>query len=267
MRIYRIQDAAGVTHHAASTDSETFTRLTGSFPDFTPTGEPVVPAKILAPLQPPANYCIGLNYHKHAAEVGQEPPEHPVLFMKAPSAVTGPNDAIELPRGLASDKVDYEVELVVVIGRRGKNIPEEHALEHVFGYTVANDVSARDWQKHGGGGQWVRGKTFDTFCPLGPCIVTRDEIPDPNALGLRSRVNNELRQDASTADFIFSVQKLVSFLSGSTTLEPGTVILTGTPSGVGMAMNPRQFLKPGDVVTCEIDGIGHLENPVIEESL
>lgn len=264
MRLYRIQQPNGSVADACSEDGTHFERCQGRFPNITSTGEKLELAKLLAPIQPPAIYCIGLNYQKHAAEVGMDLPAHPVLFMKAPSALTGPNDPVLLPRKLRSDKVDYEVELVIVIGKASKNIPETAAMDHVYGYTIANDVSARDWQKHAGSGQWIRGKTFDTFCPLGPCIVSAETLGDPHQLGLRTWVNDELRQDANTNDFIFTIPQLIAYLSSDTTLQPGTLILTGTPSGVGMAMQPRQFLKPGDRVTCEIDGIGRLVNPVLE---
>ena len=167
---------------------------------------------------------------------------------------------------MASDEVDYECELAVVIGRACKNVSRERALDYVLGYTCANDVSARDWQIRNGGGQWCRGKTFDTFAPLGPCLVTPDEIPNPNALKIATILNGERVQDWTTSDMIFDVPRLIEFLSGSTTLVPGTVILTGTPHGVGMAAKPPRWLKPGDVVTVEIEGIGHLTNPVVAES-
>jgi 2-keto-4-pentenoate hydratase/2-oxohepta-3-ene-1,7-dioic acid hydratase in catechol pathway len=171
-----------------------------------------------------------------------------------------------IPGHLPSAEVDYECELAVVIGRACKNVSRERALDYVLGYTCANDVSARDWQIRNGGGQWCRGKTFDTFAPLGPCLVTRDEIPNPNALKIATLLNGERMQDESTSDMIFDVPRLIEFLSGSTTLVPGTVILTGTPSGVGMARKPPRWLKPGDVVTVEIEKIGQLTNPVSAES-
>ena len=166
---------------------------------------------------------------------------------------------------MASDQVDYECELAVIIGRTAKNVSKVEALDYVFGYTCANDVSARDWQIQKGGSQWTRGKTFDTFCPIGPCIVTADEIPNPNALAIRTILNGEVVQDWNTSDMIFDVPTLIEFLSGSTTLLPGTVILTGTPHGVGMAAKPPRWLKPGDRVVIEIDGIGELSNPVTLE--
>jgi 2-keto-4-pentenoate hydratase/2-oxohepta-3-ene-1,7-dioic acid hydratase in catechol pathway len=189
-----------------------------------------------------------------------------VLFFKNPASVQHPGAPIVLPRWLRSSKVDYECELAVVIGRAARNVPREHALDYVLGYTCANDVSARDWQKEGGGGQWCRGKSFDTFCPLGPCLVTRDELANPNALRISTRIGDEVLQDSNTADMIFDVPTLIEFLSGSTTLLPGTVIITGTPQGVGMARNPPRWLKGGDDVTVEIEGIGQLTNPVVEEN-
>jgi 2-keto-4-pentenoate hydratase/2-oxohepta-3-ene-1,7-dioic acid hydratase in catechol pathway len=219
----------------------------------------------LAPIEPVAIYCIGLNYVRHAEEGGLRPPEFPVVFMKSPAALQHPGQPIRLPRRLRSDEVDYECELAVVIGKTCKNATPENALNFVLGYTCANDVSARDWQGKWGGGQWCRGKTFDTFAPMGPCLVTPDEIPNPNKLGIRTTLNGEVVQDWNTEDMIFNVPRLIEFLSGSTTLLPGTVILTGTPHGIGAARKPPVFLQPGDTVTVEIDGIGMLTNPVAEE--
>ena len=176
-----------------------------------------------------------------------------------------PGDPILLPRRLESREVDYECELAVVIGRECRNVSREAALDHVLGYCCANDVSARDWQRQGGGGQWCRGKSFATFCPLGPVLVTRDAIPDPNALRIRTILNGEVMQDWSTGDMIFDVPTLIEFLSASTVLRPGTVILTGTPHGVGAARTPPVFLRAGDSVSIEIEGIGTLTNPVVEE--
>ena len=181
------------------------------------------------------------------------------MFAKFPSSIVGPEDAIRLPQEL-TERVDWEVELAVVIGSTARRVSPEDALSHVFGYTVANDVSARDLQF--GDGQWVRGKSLDTFCPLGPVVVTADEIPDPQRLRLTTRVNGELMQDATTDLMVFDVATLISFCSHSFTLEPGDVILTGTPWGCGEFMEPRRSLAPGDVVECEIEGIGMLRNPV-----
>jgi 2-keto-4-pentenoate hydratase/2-oxohepta-3-ene-1,7-dioic acid hydratase in catechol pathway len=168
---------------------------------------------------------------------------------------------------LRSDEVDYECELAVVIGRPCKNVSRQRALDYVLGYTCCNDVSARDWQLKRGGGQWCRGKSFDTFSPLGPCLVTRDELPNPNELAIRTTLNGEVMQDWNTNDMIFDVPTLIEFLSGSTTLPAGTVILTGTPHGVGMVRKPPRWLRAGDVVSIEIEGIGTLTNPVADEQL
>jgi 2-keto-4-pentenoate hydratase/2-oxohepta-3-ene-1,7-dioic acid hydratase in catechol pathway len=221
--------------------------------------------KLLAPVDPVAIFAIGLNYRQHAIETGAKIPDFPVLFMKNIAAVQNPGDPIVLPRHLRSDEVDYECELAVVIGERCRNASKTDALKYVRGYTCANDVSARDWQKRRSGGQWCRAKSFDTFCPLGPVLVTPDEIPNPNALSIRTVVNGETLQESNTSDMIFDVPTLIEFLSGSTTLLPGTVILTGTPSGVGMARTPARWLQPGDVVTVEIEKIGALTNPVVTE--
>ena len=266
MRIIRYQSPDGSTGYAQQHSDGTATKLRGGlFEKLEPTGEPAVIAKLLAPLEPRALLCIGLNYRQHAAETNAPLPQWPVLFFKNPASVQNPGDPIELPRWLASAKVDYECELAVVIGRRCKNVTRAEALDYVLGYTCANDVSARDWQKEGGGSQWCRGKSFDTFCPLGPVLVTPNEIPNPNALRISTNVNGETVQDSSTGDMIFDVPTLIEFLSGSTTLLPGTVILTGTPSGVGMAHTPPRWLQPGDTVTVGIEGLGALTNPVVEE--
>jgi len=223
--------------------------------------------RILAPVEPVMLICIGLNYFEHAASLGAEKPKQPVIVPKGLNTVLGPNAPIELPRFLRSEKVDYEGELAVVIGRDAKNVRPEEALDYVLGYTIANDVSARDWQFEYGGGQWSRGKNFDTFAPLGPCLVTKGSLPDPSNLKIRTWVNDELRQDSTTARMIFPVPDLISFLSGSSTLPAGTVILTGTLAGVGIKQTPPSWLKPGDVIRIEIESIGVLINPVVEEVL
>lgn len=265
MKIVRFVDSSDKTGYGAQHDSGV-TRIDGCiFGEFSDTGESVEVKKLLAPVEPKAIPCIGLNYRKHAAEGGQPEPEFPVLFMKMPSTVQNPGDPIVLPTHLKSDSVDYECELAVVIGKSCKNVSKENALDYVLGYTCANDVSARDWQSKYGGSQWCRGKTFDTFCPLGPVLVTADEIPNPNALGIRTILNGNTMQDWNTDDMIFDVPTLIEFLSGSTRLEPGTVILTGTPHGVGFAQDPPLFLKDGDSITISIDGIGDLTNPVVDE--
>jgi 2-keto-4-pentenoate hydratase/2-oxohepta-3-ene-1,7-dioic acid hydratase in catechol pathway len=268
MKIVRYLDSRGQVKFAAQQPDGTAQEIAGDIlGDFQPTEKRADVKKLLAPLSPSALLCIGLNYRKHAAEGGAKVPEFPVLFMKTPASVQNPGDPILLPRHLRSNEVDYECELAVVIGRRAKNVPKARALDYVLGYTCANDVSARDWQKQFGGSQWCRGKTFDTFCPLGPVLVTRDEIPDPNVLAIKTLLNGEAMQDWNTNDMIFDVPTLIEFLSGSTTLVPGTVILTGTPHGVGMARKPPRWLTAGDVVTIEIEKIGSLTNPVQEESV
>ena len=265
MRIARLQLSDNSITHARQHDSGKFTRLTGGpFGPFTDTGE-TVSGKLLAPIVPSAILCIGLNYRKHAAESNSPEPKFPVLFVKSAGAAQDPDAPILLPRRLRSDKVDYEAELAVVIGRAAKNVSRETALDYVLGYTCANDVSARDWQKDGGGGQWCRGKSFDTFCPLGPVIVTTDEITDPHTLKIAARVNGETLQDWNTNDMIFDIATIIEFLSSSNTLQPGTVILTGTPHGVGMARTPPRWLLAGDVAEIEIEKIGVLRNPVAEE--
>jgi 2-keto-4-pentenoate hydratase/2-oxohepta-3-ene-1,7-dioic acid hydratase in catechol pathway len=237
------------------------------FGDFRVTDRVVAPGKLLAPVVPTNILCIGLNYKKHAAESNSPLPKHPVLFIKNTAALQNPGDPIEIPVKLASTRVDYECELAVVIGKRCKNATRANALDHILGYTCANDVSARDWQRDGGGGQWCQGKGFDTFCPLGPAIVTRDEIPDPNQLRIRTILNGETMQDWNTNDMIFDVPAIIEFLSASKTLLPGTVILTGTPHGVGFARKPPVWLKAGDTVTIDIEKIGALTNPVVDEKV
>ncbi|MGB6045534.1 MAG: fumarylacetoacetate hydrolase family protein [Pirellulales bacterium] len=268
MRIVRFLDANDDERYGISHSDGSTTLLEGDvFSDFHDSGQPVQIHKLLAPLAPRAVLGIGLNYRQHAEEGGAAIPDRPVLFMKMPSAVQNPGDPILLPRHLPSDAVDYECELAVVIGRTCKNVRRDEALEYVLGYTCANDVSARDWQKKYGGGQWCRGKTFDTFAPLGPCLVTTDEIADPNRLQIRTVLNGEVMQDGNTSDMIFDVPALIEFLSGSSRLEPGTVILTGTPHGVGFARNPPVWLMDGDTVTISIEGIGELTNPVQDEPI
>jgi 2-keto-4-pentenoate hydratase/2-oxohepta-3-ene-1,7-dioic acid hydratase in catechol pathway len=268
MKIIRYQSPDGKLGYAQPHPDGTFTKLRGAlFEGFSATSETAPVSRVLAPLVPTAILCIGLNYRQHAAETNAPVPEYPVLFFKNPAAVQHPGEPIVLPRWMHSAKVDYECELAVVIGKRARNVPRERAHEYILGYTCANDVSARDWQKEGGGGQWSRGKSFDTFAPLGPCLVTPDEIPDPQALRLRTIVNGETLQDWSTGDMIFDIPTLIEFLSGSTTLVRGTVILTGTPHGVGMARTPPRWLKAGDSVTIDIEKIGALTNPVVEEEV
>jgi 2-keto-4-pentenoate hydratase/2-oxohepta-3-ene-1,7-dioic acid hydratase in catechol pathway len=229
---------------------------------------PVERVRLLAPFPRPAKnvFCVGRNYAEHIAEgaraqnINIAVTEVPVFFTKPPTAVIGPGAPVPIFPQL-STQIDYEVELAVVIGKAGRDIPPERALEHVFGYTIVNDITARDVQRRHGG-QYFKGKGLDGSCPMGPWIVTADEIPDPARLGIRSRVNGELRQDSTTASMIFDIPTLIASLSEGLTLEPGDVLATGTPSGVGYAMDPPRFLADGDVVACEIDGIGVLENPL-----
>ena len=263
MKIIRYQNQLGQIEYGALDASGKTFKLRGDIFDKPEiTKEPANVAKLLAPIAPVAILCIGLNYRKHAAESGAKIPEYPVLFVKGLNALQNPNDPIEIPTFLKSDEVDYECELAVVIGKRCKNVGRADALKYVLGYTCGNDISARDWQKQKGGGQWCRGKFFDTFAPMGPCLVTTDEIPNPNSLQIKTILNGVAVQDWNTNDMIFDVPTLIEFLSGSTTLLPGTVILTGTPHGVGMGKNPPVYLKPGDQVTVEIEKIGKLTNPV-----
>ncbi|OPX22797.1 MAG: hypothetical protein B1H04_04555 [Planctomycetales bacterium 4484_123] len=257
MKLYRVLDGDSQVAYAAERDGE-LCRIEGDvFGAYTVTDRPVEMRKVLAPVDPPNIFAIGLNYRAHAAETHKPLPDAPVVFAKATTSLCHPGDPIVLPAA-GPDCVDYEVELAVVIARRCRNVPADRAGEVILGYTVANDVSARDWQRRLG--QWVRAKSFDTFCPLGPCIAT--DI-DPADLPLRSVLNGKVMQDSRTSDLIFSVPELVAFLSADLTLEAGTVILTGTPAGVGLARRPQVFLRPGDTITCIVEGIGELTNPVI----
>lgn len=269
MKIVRfIPKGSGATQYGLLHNQNTALLIEGDiFGAWKPTAQEVVIGKLLAPVVPPLILAIGLNFADHAKEFNAPIPQYPVLFMKFPSALQNPSDPIEIPTHLASHKVDYEAELVVILKKECKNATPTNALEHVLGYTCGNDVSARDWQKEFGGGQFCRGKSFATFAPIGPCLVTPEEIPDPQCLKLTATVNNELRQSSRTANHIFSVRDLIVFLSGSTTLPAGTAIFTGTPSGAGFARQPPLFLQAGDEVTIEIEGIGKLTNPVVREDL
>lgn len=214
---------------------------------------------LVAPVPRPGKLmCVGRNYREHAAESNSEVPERPLLFSKFPSSVVGPGEPVRLPP--SSEQVDYEAELAVVIGRRGVRIPAERALEHVLGYSNLNDVSARDFQFPDG--QWQRGKSCDTFAPIGPYIATTEEIPDPQSLAIRFRLNGETMQDSNTALMVYGVAELIATFSESCTLEPGDVIATGTPPGVGFARVPPVYLRPGDRLEVEVEGLGVLLNPV-----
>jgi 5-carboxymethyl-2-hydroxymuconate isomerase len=231
-------------------------------PDAAPEGADLGPpaqARLLAPIAPRKVVAIGLNYQDHINETGLEAPQRPLVFAKFPSSIIGPADAIVIDRTV-TDRVDWEVELAVVIGRTMRRVAEAAALDHVAAYTVANDVSARDVQF--ADGQWVRAKSLDTFCPLGPCLVTADEFGDPQAKRLWTRVNGETVQDSSTAEMVFGIPQLLAFCSASFTLDPGDVVLTGTPWGCGEFMSPPRSLQDGDVVETGVDGIGMIVSPV-----
>jgi 2-keto-4-pentenoate hydratase/2-oxohepta-3-ene-1,7-dioic acid hydratase in catechol pathway len=268
MQFIRFSDPHREIHFGRLLDPDSAEVMEGDlYTGLRPSGKVLPIARLLAPVNPVNIFCIGLNYRAHAAETGAPIPEHPVVFMKPTTALTHPGDPILLPVSCNhGPEVDYEAELAVVIGRRCRNVPVERALDQVLGYTCANDVSARRWQKRGGGGQWVRGKSFDSFCPLGPVLVTADAVPDPQRLDIECRVNGQLMQAGNSADMIFPVAELISRLSQDTTLLPGTLILTGTPPGVGFARQPPVFLAAGDRVEIRIEGIGRLENPVAEAS-
>ncbi len=227
-----------------------------------PAGRPLPLEELawMAPVPRPGKViCIGLNYRDHAAESGMPVPTSPIYFAKFGSCVVGAGAPVAIPPGSA--QTDYEAEMAIVIGATARRVSEADARAHVLGYACFNDVSARDFQF--ADGQWIRGKACDTFAPLGPWIATRDEVPDPQALGIRMRVNGGTRQDSSTAQLVFGVDALVSFVSRHVTLEPGDVIATGTPPGVGFARRPPVFLRPGDVMEVEVDGLGVLRNPVV----
>ncbi len=268
MKIVRYVDAAGRARYG-SQEGDRVRAIEGDvFGDHAVTDKTAEVTRLLAPIEPRQILGIGLNYRRHAAETGAKIPDYPILFFKGVNAAQDPGGPIVIPgsRTWRAPRSTTSASWPWSSARACKNVSRERALDYVLGYTCANDVSARDWQIRNGGGQWCRGKTFDTFAPLGPCLVTRDEIANPNALKIATILNGERVQDWTTADMIFDVPRLIEFLSGSTTLVPGTVILTGTPHGVGMAAKPPHWLKPGDVVTIEIEGIGQLTNPVAAET-
>jgi 2-keto-4-pentenoate hydratase/2-oxohepta-3-ene-1,7-dioic acid hydratase in catechol pathway len=256
----------GQIHHGKRVDDSTALAIEGDlFSNYRLTDQKLKIEKLLAPLVPTDILCIGLNYREHAKESGSAIPENPMLFIKSSNALNNPFDPISIPR--RSSQIDYEAELAVIVGKTAKHVTRQNALEHVFGYTCANDVSARDWQREKslGGGQFARGKSFDGFCPLGPWIVTADDIPNPNALHLRALLNGKTMQDHTTGDMIFDIPALIESLSSTMTLRPGAVILTGTPQGVGFARNPPVWMKDGDTIVVEIEKIGRLENAVRNE--
>ncbi len=273
MRIYNVRTADGWAL-ATEADGRLVSLSTADQPDevlgelCTPAdgGDdlgPVSEATLGAPLRPGKIVAIGLNYRDHIAEAGLDEPSAPLVFAKFPSSLAGPHDPIVIDRELTA-RVDWEVELGVVIGTRMQDVETADALDHVFGYTVANDVSARDLQF--GDGQWVRGKSLDTFCPVGPAVVTADDVADPQSLRLQTWVNGEPVQDSSTSKMVFGVAEILSFCSRAFTLEPGDLVITGTPWGCGEFMDPQRSLQPGDLVEMEIAGLGRLRNPVQSKS-
>ena len=238
--------------------SAALTRVAGARLALTPLSE----VKLLAPVPRPNKLiCVGLNYRDHAAETGAVIPEVPTIFNKFPTAIIGPGEPIVLPK--VSTSPDYEAEFAFVIGRGGRHIAEADWRSHVFGYTIVNDVSARDYQR--ATTQWLMGKTFDTFAPMGPWIVSQEEIRDPHNLSVRMVINGETLQNGNTSQLIFNIPRLIAFLSSVFTLEPGDVVSTGTPAGVGAARKPPRWLLPGDDVAVQVEGIGELRNPVVAE--
>lgn len=264
MKIIRYQLIDGQTGYAELRADGTAAAIDGDiFSEYSVSGSIVHEFKILAPVTPTNIIGIGMNYRKHAEEGGKQPPDYPMWFMKTTGALQHPDEPVVIPTKQLTENVDYEAELAIVIGKDCRNAGKADAFDFILGYTCANDVSARDWQFQRSGGQFCQAKSFDTFCPLGPILVTRDEIPNPNNLKIRSVLNSEVMQDWTTADMIFDVPTLIEFLSADRTLPAGTVILTGTPHGVGFARKPPVWLKPGDSISVEIEGIGTLTNPVI----
>lgn len=244
--------AEGLRRAAAAAEASTET--------FPPEGVELLPPV----LHPEKIICVGVNYADHAAESGMQPPSEPVIFNKLPTALRGSGHRIVLTE--LSQEVDYEAELVVVIGVGGRAIPPGEALAHVAGYTCGNDVSARDWQKGKPGGQWLLGKSFDSFAPTGPALVTGDEVGDPGKLKIQCRLNGQVMQDSCTDQLIFPVAELIAYVSSVATLKPGDLIFTGTPPGVGMARRPPVYLRPGDLVEVEIERVGLLQNRVVDAS-
>lgn len=267
MRIIRFEDETGRILWGSERHGGTAMVLSASpFEGGRETDETARVTRLLNPVgTPTAIIGIGLNYRRHAQETGQPIPDQPAVFMKNPASVQDPEAPILLPASCNhGPEVDYECELAVIIGKEALDVPPGHGLEYVLGYTCGNDVSARRWQKHSTAGQWIRGKSFDTFCPLGPALVTADEIPDPQDLAILTRVNGEVLQQSSTSDMIMGVARLVEELSRDMTLLPSTVIMTGTPEGVGFVREPPVFLEQGDVVEIELERIGVLRNPVLQ---
>ncbi|MGH9521839.1 MAG: fumarylacetoacetate hydrolase family protein [Terriglobales bacterium] len=267
MKIIRYEDRHGNIGYAAQDESGAPNVIEGSiFGTYRVTDDKADVHRLLAPVVPSTIWGIGLNYRRHAEESGMAVPTAPVVFAKGLNTIQDPGEPIIIPECCSREEVDYECELVVVIGRTCKNVSKADALNYVLGYTCGNDVSARDWQLKRGGSQWCRGKSFDTFAPIGHCLVTADAIPNPNSLSISTLLNGRPMQQWNTDDMIFGVPEIVSFLSQSTTLLPGTLIFTGTPHGIGMAQKPPRWLRDGDEVSIVIEKIGTLTNPVINES-
>lgn len=267
MRIIRFISTEGNIHcGTADPDGFEYARIIEGniFDRHEVTGNRVRIGRLLPPVEAPNILALGLNYRSHADETNISYPDIPIVFIKSTNSLVGAGSPLLLPKA-GPDQVDYEAELAVVIGRQVKNIAPDRAMDAILGYTCGNDVSARDWQIHKQKKQWARGKSFDTFCPLGPCLVTREDIPDPGNLRIMTILNGEVLQDSNTSQMIFDVPTIVSHLSRSMTLYPGTVILTGTPEGVGFTRQPPVFLKEGDTVTVRIERIGELTNPVKRE--
>jgi 2-keto-4-pentenoate hydratase/2-oxohepta-3-ene-1,7-dioic acid hydratase in catechol pathway len=267
MRIIRFVSTEGDIHFGMPDpgDSDYARIIEGNiFDRYDVTGKRIRIGKLLPPVEAPNILALGLNYRSHADETNISYPDIPIVFLKSTNSLIGIGSPILLPKA-GPDQVDYEAELAVVIGRQVKNIAPDKAMDAILGYTCGNDISARDWQFHKQKQQWARGKSFDTFCPLGPCLVTREDIPDPGNLRIMTILNGEVLQDSNTANMIFDVPAIVSHLSRSMTLNPGTVILTGTPEGVGFTRQPPVFLKDGDTITIRIEKIGELINPVKRE--
>ncbi|KAJ4252493.1 hypothetical protein NW762_011094 [Fusarium torreyae] len=266
-----VADSAQELTNLLEAGSLTANELVGTDPfDAKLTGKVYLVKKLLGPLTPqnvPIVRCVGLNYAKHIKETGRAPPPHPSIFIKPSRSITGWNDDIPIPRIAQEDQLDYEGELAIVIGKEGKDIETEDALDYVAGYTVANDVSARTWQRDpkfaGEVPQWCFSKGFDSFAPLGPSIVSPGVLGAADDLTLQTKVNGEARQEASTSDLVFGVKKIIAFVSQGTTLEKGSVILTGTPGGVALGMRPPQWLKGGDIVEVSISGIGTIRNKMV----
>lgn len=263
MKIARVVDTSGQTVNVACQNDGTLLLVEGDFlsGNIKITDNPVEVSKWLSPVDPKVIICVASNYKAHIEECDMKIPDYPVFFMKNLSAATSHLEPILLPK-VSDDEVDFEGELAIVIGKKCCSVPKEKALDYVLGYTISNDVTARIWQKGKGGGQWCRGKGFDSFCPMGPYLVTKDEIRDPGNLDIKTKLNGQTVQDGNTNLMIFDIPTLVCFLSQDTTLLPGTVILTGTPAGIGWTREPKLLLKKGNTISVEIEKIGTLTNSV-----